>query len=194
MHTHLHNVKEKEMEFGHVSVIGEKEKNKHMLVVSDTSFCSNNSKNVCFIFKTKFCWHSLYAAVEILSLFLKEKKIYMTELLCCSRTESHGVCALCLFSRKMLFVSFSAHWLLAYFCPLMDADPFRYQDFKGLHELSFPWWRKWQPRTIQTENRLPLNIMDFHRVLDTESSDNLLKISTGLMCKMCEQLTCDHVY
>lgn len=118
MHTHLHNVKEKEMEFGHVSVIGEKEKNKHMLVVSDTSFCSNNSKNVCFIFKTKFCWHSLYAAVEILSLFLKEKKIYMTELLCCSRTESHRVCELCLFSRNMLFVSFSAHWLLAYFCPL----------------------------------------------------------------------------
>lgn len=96
--------------------------------------------------------------------------------------------------RKMLFVSFSAYWLLAYFCPLMDTDPFRYQDFKGLHELSFPWWRTWQPRTIQTENRLPLNIMDFHRVLDTESTDNLLRISTGLMCKRCEQLTCDHVY
>ena len=29
-----------------------KRKNKHMLVVSDTSFCSNNSENVCFIFKT----------------------------------------------------------------------------------------------------------------------------------------------
>lgn len=29
-----------------------KRKNKHMLVVSDTSFCSNKSENVCFIFKT----------------------------------------------------------------------------------------------------------------------------------------------
>lgn len=73
----IHNVKEKETEFGHVSVTGEKKKNKHMLVVSDTSFCSNNFKNVWFIFKTKFCWHSLDAAVEIISLFLKEKKQHL---------------------------------------------------------------------------------------------------------------------
>lgn len=72
IYTYSHNVKEKETEFGHVSATGEKKKNKHMLVVSDTSFCSNNLKNVCFIFKTKFCWHSLGAAVETLPLFLKE--------------------------------------------------------------------------------------------------------------------------
>lgn len=56
------------MESGHISVPREKEKNKHMLVVSDTSFCSNNLKK-CFIFKAEFCWHSLDAAAEILSLF-----------------------------------------------------------------------------------------------------------------------------
>lgn len=74
IHTYSHNVKEKEAEFGQVSVTGEKKENKHMLVESDTSFCSNNLGNVWFIFKTKFCWRSLDAAVEILSLFLKGKE------------------------------------------------------------------------------------------------------------------------
>jgi len=76
MQTYSHNVKEKETEFGHVSVTGVKKKNKHMFMVSDTSFSSNNLKNVCFIFKTKFCWHSLDAAVEIFSPFLKEKTLH----------------------------------------------------------------------------------------------------------------------
>lgn len=159
-----------------------------MLVVSDTSFCSNNLKNVWFIFKMKFCWHSLDVAVEIISLFLTT---YMTKLLHCSRTESHCTYALSLFSSKMLFGIFRAYSRVAvYFLTITDTDLFRYHNFKGPSWLSFPGWCSWQPRNIQTKTHLLLNTTDFHSKLwRPDSPDYLLMISKGLMCKTCKQLT-----
>lgn len=100
MYTYSHNVKEKETEFGHASVPGEKKKNKHMLVVSDTSFCSNNLKNVCFIFKTKFRWHSLDAAVETVSLFLERIKKHLHDRV--TPVQQHRKC-LCLCTQFVLW-------------------------------------------------------------------------------------------
>lgn len=100
MYTYSHNVKEKETEFGHASVPGEKKKNKHMLVVSDTSFCSNNLKNVCFIFKTKFRWHSLDAAVETVSLFLERIKKHLHDRV--TPVQQHRKC-LCLCTQFALW-------------------------------------------------------------------------------------------
>lgn len=135
----IHNVKEKETEFGHVSVTGEKKKNKHMLVVSDTSFCSNNFKNVWFIFKTKFCWHSLDAAVEIISLFWKKKNnTYMTKLLHCSRTESNCTYALSLFSSKMLVEIFRAYSQIAVYFLTLTQNCSGIRISKGLHDYPSP--------------------------------------------------------
>ena len=162
-----------------------------MLVVSDTSFCSNNLKNVCFIFKTKFCWHSLDAAVEILSLFLKEKNPAWPSY---STAAEQKVTALVhwVYSPARCSSGFlvSTHFLLRTSLPSLTQICSGIRTSKGLHKLSFPWWCTWQPRTIQTKTRLSLNVMDFHREFwRPESTDNLLTISKGLMCKMCEQLT-----
>lgn len=130
----LHNVKEKEAEFGHASVPGEKKKNKHMLVVSDTSFCSNNFKNVCFIFKTKFRWHSLDAAVETVSLFFgKNKKASPWPIYSSAATQKvpvlmHSVCSpggyWGIFSADIVGASLSPQMLLG----IRTAE--------GLHQLS----------------------------------------------------------
>lgn len=107
-----------------------------MLVVSDTSFCSNNLKNVCFIFKTKFRWHSLDAAVETVSLFLERIKKHLHDRV--TPVQQHRKC-LCLCTQFVLWEDtgeFFNAYVLGASLPPRTQILWDIWTPKGLHQLS----------------------------------------------------------
>lgn len=90
-----------------------KRKNKHMLVVSDTSFCSNNSENVCFIFKTILLAIAVSCSWDTSTLSLWKQKLAWPSYSSAAEGKDTIHNTASLFSSKMLSVSFSACSLLA---------------------------------------------------------------------------------